>query len=146
MSSSYTWCYAPPELCWSKSIFHYREQHWLLLWVIKFSCQHWSSFPSLTFVLNHHHHHHDVQLARISLTLSLHVSLSFIAFSRSSGLHPISSHSCCINVRAGRLAFDWPYARVHRGTSLTISSLLLQQCPACLDFSLNICAIFKLPM
>ena len=26
--------------------------------------------------------------------------------------------------------FDWPYAGVHRGTSLTISSLLLQQCPA----------------
>ena len=34
-------------------------------------------------------------------------------------------------VRAGRPAFDWPYAGVHRSTSLT-SSLLLQQCPACL--------------
>ena len=71
-------------------------------------------------------------LARISLTLSLHVSLSFIAFGRSSGLHPVSSHSCCMNVRAGHPAFDWPYAGVHRSTSLTISSLLLQQCPACL--------------
>ena len=78
------------------------------------------------------HHHHDVRLARISLTLSLHVSLSFIAFGRSSGLHPVSSHSCCMNVRAGRPAFDWPYAGVHRSTSLTISSLLPQQCPACL--------------
>ena len=78
------------------------------------------------------YHHHDVRLARISLTLSLHVSLSFIAFGRSSGLHPVSSHSCCMNVRAGRPAFDWPYAGVHRSTSLTISSLLLQQCPACL--------------
>ena len=78
------------------------------------------------------YHHHDVCLARISLTLSLHVSLSFIAFGRSSGLHPVSSHSCCMNVRAGRPAFDWPYAGVHRSTSLTISSLLLQQCPACL--------------
>ena len=77
-------------------------------------------------------HHHDVRLARISLTLSLHVSLSFIAFGRSSGLHPVSSHSCCMNVRAGRPAFDWPYAGVHRSTSLTISSLLLEQCPACL--------------
>ena len=37
-----------------------------------------------------------------------------------------------MNVRAGRPAFDWPYAGVHRSTSLTISSLLLQQCPACL--------------
>ena len=75
---------------------------------------------------------HDVRLAWISMTLSLHVSLSFIAFGRSSGLHPVSSHSCCMNVRDGRLAFDWPYAGVHRSTSLTISSLLLQQCPACL--------------
>ena len=76
-----------------------------------------------------YHHHHDVRLARISLTLSPHVSLSFIAFGRSSGLHPVSSHSCCMNVRAGRPAFDWPYAGVRRSTSLTISSLLLQQCP-----------------
>ena len=73
-----------------------------------------------------------MRLARISLTLSLHVSLSFIVFGRSSWLHPVSSHSCCMNVRAGRPAFDWPYAGVHRSTSLTMSSLLLQQCPACL--------------
>ena len=77
-------------------------------------------------------HHHVVRLARISLTLSLHVSLSFIASGRSSGLHPVSSHSCCMYVRAGRPAFDWPYAGVHMSTSLMISSLLLQQCPACL--------------
>ena len=83
-------------------------------------------------VVGHHHHHHVVRLARISLTLSLHVSLSFIASGRSSGLHPVSSHSCCMYVRAGCPAFDWPYAGVHRSTSLTSSSLLLQQCPACL--------------
>ena len=80
----------------------------------------------------HHPHHHHVRLARISQTLSLHVSLSFISFGRSSGLHPVPSHSCCMNVWAGRPAFDWPYAGVHRSTSLTISSLLLQQCLACL--------------
>ena len=80
----------------------------------------------------HHHHHHVVQPARISLTLSLHVSLSFIASGRSSGLHPVSSHSCCMYVRAGRPAFDKSYAGVHRSTSLTSSFLLLQQCPACL--------------
>ena len=83
---------------------------------------------SLSLYIYIYHHHHDVRLARISLTLSLHVSLSFIASGRSSGLHPVSSHSCCMYVRA----FDWPYAGVHRSTSLTISSLLLQQCPACL--------------
>ena len=80
------------------------------------------------FLLGNHHHHHVVRLARISQTLSLYVSQSFIASGRSSGLHPVSSHSCCMNVRAGRPAFDWPYAGVHRSTSLTISSLLLQQC------------------
>ena len=81
---------------------------------------------------NHHHHHHVVLLARISLTHSRHPSLSFIAFGRSSGLHPVSSHSCCMYVRAGRPAFAWPYAGVHRSTSLMSSSLLLQQCSACL--------------
>ena len=80
----------------------------------------------------HHHHHHVVPLAWISLTLSRHFSLSFIASCRSSGLHPVSSHCCCMYVRAGRPAFAWPYAGVHRSTSLTSSSLLLQQCPACL--------------
>ncbi len=97
-------------------------------------CKHAYTDEYIDIYINkyHHHHHHDVRLARISLPLSLHVSQSFIAFGRSSGLHPVSSHSCCMNVRAGRPAFDWPYAGGHRSTSLTISSLLLQQCPACL--------------
>ena len=81
---------------------------------------------------NIHHHHRVVPLAQISLTLSRHFSLSFIAFGRSSGLHPVSSHSCCMYLRAGRPAFAWPYAGVNRSTSLMSSSLLLQQCPACL--------------
>ena len=34
--------------------------------------------------------------------------------------------------RAGRSAFAWPYKGVHRSTSLMSSSLLLQQCLACL--------------
>ena len=65
-------------------------------------------------------------------SLSLHFSLSFIAFGRSPGLHPVSSHNCCMYVRAGRPAFAWPYAGVHRSTSLMSSSLLLQQCSTCL--------------
>ena len=81
---------------------------------------------------HHHHHHHDVPLARISQAFSRHFSLSFIASGRSSGLHPGSSHSCCMSVRAGRLAFARPYVEVHRSTSLMSSSLLLHQCPACL--------------
>ena len=71
-------------------------------------------------------------LARISLTLSHHFSLSFIAACRSSGLPPVSSYSCWMYVRAGRPAFAWLYVGVLWSTSLMISSLLLQQCPACL--------------
>ena len=82
--------------------------------------------------ISHHHHHHVVLEARISLTLSHHFSLSFIASGRSSGQHPVSSHSCWMYVRAGRPAFARPCVGVHKSTSLMSSSLLLQQCPACL--------------
>ena len=82
--------------------------------------------------ISNHHHHNVVLLAQISLTLSRHFSLSFIASGRSSGLHPISSHSCWMYVCAGHPTFSQPYVGVHRSTSLMSSSLLLQQCPACL--------------
>ena len=81
---------------------------------------------------HHHYHHHVVPIARISLTLSRHFSLSVIASGRSSGLHPVSSHSCWMYVRVGRPAFAQPCVGVHKSTSLMSSSLLLQQCPACL--------------
>ena len=68
------------------------------------------------FLFDTHHHHHVVLVARISLTLSLHLSQSFIASGRSSGLHPISSHSCWMYVRAGRPAFARPYVGVHKST------------------------------
>ena len=78
------------------------------------------------------YHHHIALVARISLTLSRYSSLSFIALGRSSGQHPVSSHSCWMYVRAGRPAFARPCVGVHKSTSLMSSSLLLQQCPACL--------------
>ena len=81
-------------------------------------------------ILNHHYH--VVPLAQISLTLSRHFSLPFIVSGRFSGLHPVSSHSCCMYVQAGRPAFARPYVGVYRSTSLMSSSPLLQQCPACL--------------
>ena len=81
---------------------------------------------------NHHHHHHIALVARISLTLSHHSSLSFIALCRSSGQHRVSSHSCWMYVHAGRPAFARPCVGIHKSTSLMSSSLLLQQCPACL--------------
>ena len=80
----------------------------------------------------YHHHYHVVPLSRISLTLSRHFSLSFIASGRSSGLHPVSSQSCCIYVLASRRALARPNFGVHRSTSLMSSSLLLQQFPVCL--------------
>ena len=43
-----------------------------------------------------HHHHHVSPSVRISLTLFRHPSLSSIASGRSSELHPISTHSCCM--------------------------------------------------
>ena len=76
-------------------------------------------------------HHHHVPQVWISLTLSRPFSLLFIASGRSSGPHPVSSHSCWMYVRAGRPAFARPYVEVHRSTSLMSLSLLLQQCPAC---------------
>ena len=71
-------------------------------------------------------------LAQISLTLSRHFSQSFITSGRFSGLNPVSSHSCCMYVRAGHPAFARPYVGVHRSTSLMSTSQVLQQCPACL--------------
>ena len=59
----------------------------------------------MTFKLRHHHHHHVVPFAGISMTLSRHFSLSLIASCRSSGLHPVSWHNCCMYVRVGRPAF-----------------------------------------
>ena len=47
-------------------------------------------------------------------------------------LHPVSAQICCMYVRAGRPAFVRPHEGVHRCTSFMSSSLLLQQCPACL--------------
>ena len=85
----------------------------------------WAVYVSL-------HHHIIVPPSRIFLTLSRHFSLSIIASGRHSGLHPVSSQSCFMYVRAGNPAVALPYAGVHRSTSLMSSSLLLQQCTACL--------------
>ena len=87
-----------------------------------------------------HTHTHTYIYIYIYISSSCHAassdipdfSLSFIASGRSSGLLPVSSHSCCMYVRAGCPAFARPYVEAHRSTSLMSSSLLLQQCPACL--------------
>ena len=99
----------------------------LVLWHIN----HCRLFNANSFLYKYHHHHVAL-VARISLTLSRHSSLSFITLGRSSGQHPVSSHSCWMYVRAGRPAFARSCVGVYKSTSLMSSSLLLQQCPACL--------------
>ena len=83
----------------------------------------------VAYVYNNHHHHHVPPLARISLTISRHLSLSSIAPRRSSRLYPVSAQSCCRWGLAGHPAFARPREGVHRSTSLISSSPLLQQCP-----------------
>ena len=101
-----------------------------VFWLVSYNLSVISLFLAHFLISNHHHH--VVPPARKPLTLSGHSSQSFIASGRSSGLHPVSSQSCCMYVRAGGLAFARPYVGVHWSTSLMSSSLLLQQCPACL--------------
>ena len=104
----------------SQSFSKYFIMHMVIKTIIKF----WTYHKII--------YHHVVLQARISLTHSRHFSLSFIASGRSLGLYPVSSHSCWMYVRAGRPAFARPYVEVNRSTLLMRSSLLLQQCPACL--------------
>ena len=95
------------------------------------ACHNDDDHDNMCMCKDRYHHHHVVLLARISQTLSRHCSLSFIASGRTSGLHPVSTHSYCMYVQAGRPAFARPYVGFHRSTSLMSSSLLLKLCPAC---------------
>ena len=127
-------------MCISEDKYLGRNMHPTILFPIISSLYGWLGTLCLAWQLSrrkaldyhHHHHHHIALVARISLTLSRHSSLSFIALGRSSGQHPVSSHSCWMYVRAGRPAFARPCVGIHKSTSLMSSSLLLQQCPACL--------------
>ena len=107
-------------------VYQLSQYHWrsgtLLSW-----CQSSIMFVAFFNRTTHytHHHHHVALVARISLTLSRHSSLSFIAPGRSSGQHPVSSHCCWMYVRAGRPAFARPCMGVHKSTSLMSSSLRL---------------------
>ena len=113
---------------WNSQLF--LGEDWLIgiLWYINKSL----SLSLYIYYIYIYIYHHVMPPARISLTLSRHFSLSFIASGRSSELHPVSSHSCCMYFWAGRPAFDRSYVGVHRSILLMSSSLLLQQCPACL--------------
>ena len=81
----------------------------MIIIIKKVSTTGWIIMARKQCIRINHHHHHIVLVARISLTLSRHSSLSFIALGRSSGQHPVSSHSCWMYVRAGRPAFARPW-------------------------------------
>ena len=119
--------------CWNGTRSTLQPEEIKVLKLIEWSL-YYVHFRTNTLGKGHHHHHphhHLMPQARVSPSLSRHFSLSFIASGRSSGQHPVSSHSCWIYVRAGRPAFARPCVGVHRSTSLMSSSLLLSQCPAC---------------
>ena len=67
---------------------------------------------STDLLICHHHHYHVMLVARISLTLSCHFSLSFIASGRSSGLHTVSSQEL-LNVCSCWSSCLWGSIGVH---------------------------------
>ena len=113
---------------WSNSRMESCQRTHLLPWFSEQFLWEWRMYILLVFTFtsqyHHHHHHHIALVARISLTLSRHSSLSFIALGGSSGQHPVSSHSCWMYVRAGHPAFARPCVGVHKNTSLG-------RCPWC---------------
>ena len=125
--SAYKYCYLILIFFWILFI-HLHKVKWFQILL----CYTNISILEFRVWVHHHHHHLVVPSAWISLILSRHSSLSFIASCVSSGLHPVYAQSCCIYVRAGHRAFARSCEEVHRSTSLMSSSLLLQQCLACL--------------
>ena len=78
-----------------------------------------------------HHHHHVVLVARISLNLLSPLFPIVHRLDRSSGQHPYLTE--LLNVcSCWSSCFCMAMCGVHKSTSLMSSSLLLQQCPACL--------------
>ena len=84
---------------WKKYIIRSKER---LIAAANSSIINWNNLTTnRKTTMNHHHHHHHhpyhhiILLAWISLTLSHSSSLSSIAPSRSSRVHPVSVQSCC---------------------------------------------------
>ena len=80
-----------------------------------------------------HHHHHVAPSAQISLTLSLSTPPYRPSLSAGpQGYIPYRHRAAVCMFQPGRPAFAQLCEEVHKRTSLMSSSLLLQQCPACL--------------
>ena len=89
----------------------------------------WNPVAVPIYIYHHHHHHHIALVARISLTLSRHSSLSFIVLGRSSGQHPVSSHSCWMYLRA---VFESHHQIVIYGTHVGGALPHSQRCSRCI--------------
>ena len=71
------------------------------------------------YICNYHHHHKVMLAAWSPLTLSCHLSLSFIAPGRSSRLHSVSTHSWHMWVYMVSWHRSVHVVRIYKGTSLT---------------------------
>ena len=76
--------------------------------------------------------HRQHAFSWLSLSLSPHLSLSSLSPDRSPKLTPVSIQSWCKLFLPRWPTLACPCAGVHRRTLFMGSSLLLQQCPACL--------------
>ena len=114
-------------IAWNRTVLTFKQRPYTKLNYFKWSCFcSWTElfekqlFWHITVCKqnnHHHHHHHGVPLARISLTLFRHFSRSFIASGRSSGLHPVSSHSCCMYIRA-RIVLNITFYSYENGVAI----------------------------
>ena len=98
----------------------------VLLWT---PSQGWAS---VGHIYRHHHHHQNTPTTQTSFTHSCSLSLSIIAFGKSSRRLSVFIYSWWMYVSIGRPALVCPCVGVHEKISLMNSSLLLQQLPACL--------------
>ena len=98
-------CFLHKQYPTNCSLLHSRQNLEKLKYMHEMNNSKWQQFTHPTLYTHTHiyqhtciynHHHHVMLQVQISLTLSRHFSLSFIVSGRSSGLHPISSHNCCM--------------------------------------------------
>ena len=88
------------------------------------------SFSYINVMHEHHHHRKIALIVRISLTLSCYPSKSSIVLGITSKLYPLSAQR--MYTLTGRPTQVRPCLGVHNTASLMSSSLLHQQCSACL--------------
>ena len=106
----------------SASVLHY---HPYMYWSLNIRLSWWWWLYIYIYICTYIYHHHHVPIsARISLTTSRYFSQSFIAFGRSSRLHPVKAQSYCMYVLAGRPAF----ARLFQTIQFSVNTQFKSKC------------------